>query len=171
MIEDRHSREKVIELEIYTDGSLKTMGRMGFGGWAFIVIRDGKIVAKASDSEANSTNQRMELTAIARALSFIKDERRPCEKVIVYSDSAYAINCYTQHWYEKWRKNGWVNAKEESVANQDLWRQIIPFFDNLWYTFRKVPAHSGVFWNEECDTMAQQQAEQLKINWRGKENE
>lgn len=171
MLEERHSRTKIIELEVYTDGSLKKRGRMTFGGWSYIVIRDGKIVMTASGSEANSTNQRMELTAIARALSFTQTERRPGEKVIVYSDSAYAVNCYTERWYETWRSNGWRNARREDVANQDLWQEIVPYFDNLWYYFKKVKGHDGVFWNEKCDALAQQEAEDLKINWRGQNND
>lgn len=168
MIEDRHSTEKVIEVDVYTDGSCKKIGtHMTFGGWSYIAVRDGKIIYEASDGEINTTNQRMELNAIASALAYFKENRAPSERIVIYSDSAYVINCYTQHWYEKWMLNGWVNSKGESVANQDLWRKIIPFFDNFWYSFRKVKGHAGVFWNEKCDKMAQMEADKLKINWRG----
>ena len=140
---------------------------MTFGGWAFIVTQDSKEIYYAHDSEYNTTTQRMELTAILKALEYAQKNRKPHEKVIIYSDSAYAINCYLQEWYLKWETNGWLNIKKEEVANKDLWLKIIPFFDNFWYDFRKVKGHSNVIWNEECDKLAQQAAEKLKKNWRG----
>lgn len=168
-MEERRSREKIIALEIYTDGSLKKMGtKMTFGGWSFIAIRDGQKIFDAAGGEHNTTNQRMELEAIRQALKYASAARRPNEKVIIYSDSAYAVNCYLQEWYIKWQNNGWINSKNESVANQDLWYEIVPYFDNFWYDFQKVEGHSNIFWNEECDREAQNYAEKLRINWRGK---
>ena len=165
---ERRSKEKIINLEIYTDGSLKKLGRsMTFGGWAFIVVKDSKKIYTAAGDEYGTTNQRMELKAICNALEYASSVRQPNEKVIIYSDSAYAINCYLQEWYVSWLENGWINSSKKPVANQDLWYKIIPYFDNFWYDFKKVDGHSGVFWNEECDKMAQDSAEQLKINWRG----
>ena len=167
-MEERRSREKVINLEVYTDGSLKKLGAKTFGGWSFIVLRDNQKVYEASGSEYDTTNQRMELEAIRQALKYVSTIRRINEKVMIYSDSAYAINCYTQAWYLKWMYNGWVNANKKTVSNQDLWIDIIPYFDSFWYGFKKVDGHSNVFWNEVCDKMAQKEAETLKIKWRGK---
>jgi len=169
--EERRSKEKIPALEIYTDGSLKKLGpHVTCGGWAFLAIRENKLFYEGSGYEANTTNQRMELTAIVEGLKYATEIRRPNEKVIFYSDSAYAINCYEQEWYLKWQDNGWKNSKKESVANQDLWLEIIPYFNNFWYSFKKVPGHAQVFWNEKCDAIAQNQAEYLKINWRGNVN-
>jgi len=165
---ERHSQERVIPLEIYTDGSCKKLGTQTFGGWAYIAVEDSKQIDYGSGGEPSTTNQRMELEAIRQALFYASANRKLNQKVIIYSDSAYAINCYSQRWYEGWRRNGWVNAAKKEVANQDLWTDIIPYFDNLWYYFKKVDGHSGVFWNEQCDKKAQYEAEQLKINWRGK---
>ena len=109
----------------------------------------------------------MELTAILEALKYAQTIRKTGERVIIYSDSAYAVNCYNQEWYNNWRVNGWVNANKNPVANQDLWQEIIPYFDNFWYELRKVEGHSGDYWNEKCDELAQLEAETLKINWRG----
>lgn len=168
---ERRSKEKIIHLEIYTDGSLKKTGQSStFGGWCYIVVRDSKEIYYASGNEYNTTNQRMELLAIANALKYIKTIRRKSEKVVIYSDSAYAINCYLQEWYINWQSNGWVNSKKEDVANKDLWREIIPFFDDFWYDFRKVKGHDGNYWNEICDERAQAEAEKLKKNWRGIKN-
>ena len=168
---ERHSKERVINLEVYTDGSLKRTGMQStFGGWAYIVVKDGHEIYTASGHEYQTTNQRMELIAIKEALNYVKTVRRNSEKVIIYSDSAYAINCYLQEWYINWQTNGWRNANNQPVANQDLWREIIPYFDNFWYDFRKVKGHKGNYWNEECDTLAQEAAEKLKKNWRGIKN-
>ena len=163
----RRSKEKIISLEIYTDGSLKKLGNKTFGAWGFIVVQDGKEIYEASGSEYDTTNQRMELEAIVQALNYIISIRRINERVIIYSDSAYAINCYLQDWYVKWMSNGWLNAKKEPVANQDQWQKIVPYFDNFWYSFSKVPAHSDNTWNNRCDKIVQRAAEKLKNEWHG----
>ena len=170
-MENSRSNERVIDIEIYTDGSLKKSGQSAtFGGWSFLIVQDSNLIYQTSGSEYNTTNQRMELTAVREALKYVQTIRRSSEKVIVYSDSAYIINCYLKEWYIAWQYNGWQNSKKEDVANQDLWREIIPFFDNFWYDFRKVKGHSNVFWNEKCDEAAQFEAESLKKNWRGIKN-
>ncbi len=167
---ERRSKEKIINLEIYTDGSLKRSGQnMKFGGWAFVAVRDNKKVYEAAGNEYGSTNQRMELEAIRNALQFASSHRRSNEKVIIYSDSAYAINCYLNEWYVNWQANGWLNANKKDVANQDLWIDIIPYFDNFWYDFKKVEGHAGIYWNEMCDKLAQTTAETLRVNWRGQD--
>lgn len=165
---ERKSKEKIIPLEIYTDGALKHLGQQStFGGWAFYALRDGIEFYHCSGSVPMSTNQRMELYAVIEALKYAQTVRQKGEKVIIYSDSAYIINCYLQEWYSKWQINGWRNANKQPVANQDLWEQITPFFDNFWYTFKKVEGHAGIYWNEKCDQLAQLEAKTLKINWRG----
>ena len=90
---EKRSKEKLIPLEIYTDGSLKKMGqRSTFGGWAFYALREGNDFYHKSGSVAMTTNQRMELLAILEALKYAQGIRQKGEKVIIYSDSAYAIN-------------------------------------------------------------------------------
>ena len=168
---ERRSKERIITLDVYTDGSLKRSGKTTFGGWGFIVTRDSKELYAMADSEANTTNQRMELKAIQKALEYVSSIRRNNEKIIIHSDSAYAVNCYLQEWYLNWENNGWLNFKKQPVANKDLWEQIVPYFDNFWYDFQKVEGHSGNYWNERCDEIAQTAAEQLRINWRGVKNE
>lgn len=113
----------------------------------------------------------MELLAIRNALEFAQKNRHPNEKVVIYSDSAYAINCYLQEWYINWQSNGWTNSKGEDVANQDLWIEIVPYFDNFWYTFIKVKGHETNYWNNECDRLAQMASQELKDNFKGEQNE
>ena len=75
--------------------------------------------------------------------------------------------CPLKEWYLKWEINGWVNSQGQNVANKDLWLQLIPYFYNFWYEFRKVAGHSDVYWNEKCDELAQKEAKKIKDNWRG----
>ena len=171
MIQEKRSKAQIAQLEIYTDGSLKKLGTLAtFGGWSFIALRGGECIYEIAGSEYGTTNQRMELLAIRNALEFAQKNRQPNETVVIYSDSAYAINCYLQEWYTRWQYNGWVNAKGEDVHNQDLWAEIIPYFDNFWYHFSKVQGHGTNFWNNECDRLAQTAAQTLKDNFKGEQN-
>ena len=165
---DSRRKERVIPIEIYTDGSLKKIDDITFGGWAFIATKDNQDIFTDSGQEDSTTNQRMELMAILKALEWAKEYRKASEKVIIFSDSAYAVNCYLKEWYLKWVNNNWINAEGKEVANKDLWSKIIPFFDNFWYDFRKVKGHDNNFWNDHCDKLAQAEAQALKDNWRGK---
>lgn len=160
-------KERTINIEIYTDGSLKKIGPMTFGGWAFIATRDNQEFFVKSGQEGSTTNQRMELTAIVEALEYIKNIRRTNEKVVIYSDSAYAVECYLKEWYLNWYSNGWINSNGKEVANKDLWLRILPFFDNFWYDFKKVKGHNNDYWNERCDKIAQTESQNLKSQWRG----
>ena len=171
MIQERRSQAQIAKLEIYTDGSCKKLGTNAtFGGWSFIALRGGERIYEVAGSEYGTTNQRMELLAIRNALEFAQKNRRPNEQVIIYSDSAYAINCYAHEWYSIWEANGWRNAKGEDVKNQDLWIEIIPYFDNFWYNFSKVQGHSFNYWNNECDRLAQIAAQELKDNFKGEQH-
>ena len=148
---------------LYTDGACS--GNPGIGGWGIVLEYNGNF-KELSGVEENTTNNKMELLAVINGLKALKE---PCN-VDVYSDSAYVVNAFLEDWITNWQNNGWQNANKKEVANQDLWREIIPFFDNFWYDFRKVKGHNGNYWNEECDTLAQNEAERLKKNWRGLKN-
>ena len=164
---DSKKHQRVLTLDLYTDGACKSLGKATFGGWGFIAVRDSERIYFDFGNENATTNQRMELTAVLKALEYSKSIRKPSEHVHVYSDSAYIVNCYLQEWYVKWIANSFQTSTKKPVANQDLWIQIIPYFDNFWYHFHKVEGHNGVFWNEECDQLAQEAAEHLKLTWRG----
>lgn len=161
---------RVWDYDIYTDGAMKgsiSNPGIGFGGWAYIIMKQGKIIKGDHGSAYPTTNQKMELTAIANALEAIDAIKLPDEIATIYSDSAYAINCYHQRWWEKWERNGWENSSHEPVANQDLWKRIIPFFNRRTYNFVKVKGHSGLYCNEVVDKMASDSAESLKNSWKG----
>lgn len=147
----------------YTDGSCSGNGtEKSYGAWGFIEVQNDKEVYRYSHAEKNTTNQRQELFAILNACVYAQFTGSINDKVIIYSDSAYAVNCYNQRWYLRWQKNGWKNSKKEPVANKDIWECLIPFYDNPNFSFEKVKGHAGVQWNEEVDNMVQTATRRLK---------
>lgn len=163
--------KSIINLTIYTDGSSKPYGDMKFGGWSFIVSENGSQIHYESGSEYGATNQRMELIAAINACKWAAQRRKDNQDVEIYSDSAYLINCYQQGWWIKWQANGWITSKGESVLNQELWWELIPFFKNPNFLFMKVKGHSTNYFNNKCDELAQREADLLRLNWRGINNE
>lgn len=136
------------EVTIFTDGA--SSGKADApGGWAAILIY-GSTEHAIMGYEAKTTNQRMEMTAAIRGLQALK---RPC-KVQLISDSAYLVNCFQQHWHKKWAKNGWKNAKEKPVSNQDLWKELIAVVKRHEVVFVHVRGHAGHEYNERCDLLA-----------------
>jgi ribonuclease HI len=138
----------VKEVVIYTDGACS--GNPGPGGWGAVLLY-GEKIKEISGGEAETTNQRMELTAVIQALKVLKVSGW---KVTVYSDSAYIVNAFAQKWIDKWLKNGWKNSKKEDVANQDLWKELIELGKINRVEIKKVKGHSGDRWNERCDELA-----------------
>ena len=144
-----------MKYKIYTDGATSGNGYEGAqGGWAWILLDENENI---SDScmchEDNVTNNYCELRAVINACRFfeLNKENKDC---IVYSDSAYIINCYKQKWYKKWQTNGWLNSKKQPVANKELWEKIIPYFENPHFSFEKVAGHANDKWNNFVDGMA-----------------
>lgn len=148
--------------EVYTDGATSGNGQADApGGWAYVILKDGRLISQNSGGEKGTTNQRMELTAALEACKEI-DAMDSFATVKLYSDSAYLINCFKQNWWKAWRVNGWKNSKKEPVANQDLWRRLIPFFMRApGYDFIKVKGHAGNQYNEMVDKMAVRAKEEV----------
>ena len=124
------------EAHAYTDGA--STGSRGPGGYGAVMTWKGK-TEESSGGEQDTTNLRMELTAACVALETIDRGHI----VTVYSDSSYLVNCMRRGWYKKWRKNGWLNYRNEPVANRDLWERLLQATQShrevLW---RKVRGHS-----------------------------
>lgn len=141
-------------LKIYTDGACSDNGKENApGGCAFAVVNDDTVSFSWWYGTIGTTNQRMELTAAIKACQWAA-ENFPFERIEIYSDSAYLINCVNQNWWKSWEKNGWKNSKKQPVANPDLWKALIPFFSNENFSFWKVKGHAGVDENELVDTLA-----------------
>jgi ribonuclease HI len=137
------------ERVVYCDGSC--LGNPGPGGWAWAVPGG----PYASGAEARSTNQRMEITAALMALGAQRHLGNSGSLVVV-SDSAYVVNCFSQRWWAGWRQRGWRNARGKPVANRELWEPLIELaLDPAWsVAFRWVKGHSGDYWNELVDQLA-----------------
>ena len=137
-------------VELYTDGACS--GNPGPGGWAFI-LRHLKTGAEKEESggDANTTNNRMELTAVIRGLESLK---RPCY-VELFSDSNY-VGKGLSEWMPKWKKNNWRRGKNknEPVKNAELWKELDALLQVHKVKFTWVAGHSGHPENERCDEMA-----------------
>ena len=147
-----------MKFEVYSDGSTRNNGRAdAVGAWAYVVLAEEKKIYEDCRVEVGTTNQRMELIAAAEALEYLFYNHLaiPFDKIVVYTDSAYLYNCYTQKWYVNWQNNGWRNAKKEKVANQDLWERLVRFFETPEVEFVKVKGHADNEWNNYVDALAQ----------------
>lgn len=141
-------------LIIYTDGSC--LGNPGPGGWAFVAT-DGINTAERSGGEANTTNNRMELTAVIRALS----AARRHSEVELHTDSQYVKNGM-QSWIKNWKSNNWRTRDRKPVKNKDLWIQLDELAGQIKINWHWVKGHAGEEFNERCDELARTAAENLK---------
>lgn len=141
--------------EIYTDGATSKNGyEDSIGGYAWALIKDGECIDYASYAVAPATNNICEMMAIITACDELMPELDSFDKVNVYSDSAYCINCYKQFWWKAWMHNDWVNSKKEPVKNRELWERLIPYFTDPRFQFIKVKGHADNKWNNFVDSLA-----------------
>jgi ribonuclease HI len=101
-------------------------------------------------SAPHTTNQRMELQAVAEGLAAIPGLRR----VHVHSDSAYIVNCFLEGWWQRWEKNGWRNSQKKPVANRDLWERILAETRRHDVVWHKVAGHADDVLNNRVDALA-----------------
>ena len=141
-------------VEIFTDGACS--GNPGPGGWGAI-LRFNENEKELSGGEADTTNNRMELTAAIEALAALK---RPC-RVILTSDSKYLIDSVTKGWVYSWKKNGWKKADKKPALNSDLWEKLLDLLKIHNVTFVWVKGHDGHPFNERCDRLATAFADSL----------
>ena len=151
-----------MKIKIYTDGACS--GNPGAGGWGAVVCLPEKTI-KLSGYEADTTNNRMELSGVINGLKTVSEmiyqeeiESKQIDLEIV-SDSAYVINAINQRWLEFWKNNDYVNSKGVTVKNKDLWL----ILDNLLHemefisvpvVFTKIKGHAGHPMNELADRLA-----------------
>ena len=131
-------------LRIYTDGGCSgNQNEENLGGWGAILeyARPGDSAPASKElygNEANTTNNRMEMTALLEAFRAIK---KGDQAIQVFSDSSYLMDCFRKKWYVNWQKNGWKNAQKKPVENQDLWKELLPFLDQHEIVFFRVKGH------------------------------
>ena len=135
------------DVMIYTDGACS--GNPGKGGWGAILMCNGR-KREMSGAEKETTNNRMEMTAVIKALEALKE---PCN-IELYSDSAYVCNAFLLGWLEDWKKKGWRGADKKPVKNQDLWMRLDELCSLHEIRFIKVKGHADNELNNRCDTLA-----------------
>jgi ribonuclease HI len=142
-------------IEIYTDGACR--GNPGPGGWAAL-LQTGKREKELNGAEPLTTNNRMELTAVIRALEALK---RPA-RARVYTDSEYVRRGITE-WLGTWKSRGWRTAARKPVKNQDLWQRLDELTARHEIEWQWVPGHAGVPGNERVDRLANQAIDALHL--------
>jgi ribonuclease HI len=135
------------KVKIFTDGACS--GNPGPGGWAAILKFDD-FEKKICGSEVKTTNNRMELTAIIKALEILEEPHY----IDAYSDSRYIVDAVNKGWAKKWRANNWMRDKKNPALNSDLWERLLDLISKHKFNLNWVHGHSGHPENEECDKMA-----------------
>lgn len=135
------------KVSVFTDGACS--GNPGPGGWGAVLSYNG-VKKEISGGEKDTTNNRMELTAVIKALSALKE---PCE-VSVTTDSKYVCDGMNLGWAKGWKKRGWKKADKKPALNSDLWEQLLELCDKHNVSFYWVKGHAGHPENERCDELA-----------------
>lgn len=142
------------KVEIYTDGSCKQ--NPGPGGWGAVLVYQGREL-ELSGGQADTTNNRMELTAVIEAL---KKLREPCQ-VTLTTDSKYVSDGISKGWAASWKAKGWKKADKSPALNPDLWGTLLDLCELHTVEFVWVKGHAGHPYNERCDTLAQGEAQRI----------
>ena len=142
------------KVEIYTDGACS--GNPGPGGWGAVLIY-GEHEKQLSGGEKETTNNRMELTAVIEALSLLK---RPCV-VTLTTDSKYVSDSVTKGWVYGWQKRGWKKSDGKPALNPDLWEKLLPLLKMHDVKFVWIKGHAGHKYNEICDSLCHDEMEKF----------
>ncbi len=133
---------------IYTDGACS--GNPGPGGWGSVLMYLGHR-RELSGGDASTTNNRMELMAVIKALEALK---RPCN-ITIHTDSTYVMKGMTE-WLPQWKQRNWLTAAKKPVKNVELWQRLEKAIDSHKVDWKWVKGHSGVPENERADELARQ---------------
>ena len=140
---------------LYTDGACS--GNPGPGGWGAILAYMGH-EREFSGGEDDTTNNRMELTAVIEGLSKLKE---PCI-VELYSDSKYVIDGLQKGWAEGWKKRGWIKSDKKPALNPDLWEKLLELTQIHQMRYHWVKGHAENEFNNRCDEMAVAESRKFK---------
>lgn len=144
-------------ITIYTDGGC--LGNPGPGGWAYVLSADGAFSKEASGSEHDTTNNRMELTAVIEALKAA--QALGTARIDLYTDSQYVKNGITS-WIHKWKVNGWRTAAKDPVKNKEYWLALDALASSLPVQWHWVKGHAGIAGNERCDVLVRAEMERIR---------
>ena len=142
------------KVTIYTDGACS--GNPGPGGWCAI-LKYGNNEKMISGGSADTTNNKMELTAVIEGLKALK---RPCDVTIV-SDSKYVCDAVLKGWVYSWKKKGWRKSDGKPALNSDLWEELLGLLDVHSVTFSWIKGHAGHPENERCDKRAVEETQKF----------
>lgn len=142
------------KIDIYTDGACS--GNPGKGGWGAVLVYKGA-EKEISGAEKQTTNNRMELTAVIKALQLLKE---PCE-VNLTTDSKYVCDAVNKGWVYGWKKKGWIKSDKKPALNVDLWEELLEQLKIHDVTFNWVKGHNGHPYNERCDKLAVSEYQRL----------
>ena len=145
------NRRKSYSVIVYTDGGSRNHGnkkgehvkKNDKAAWAYLIKYQGSIISD-TDGEYGSTNNRMEIMALKKALLDLKQRELQNEKILVVLDSKYVLDAITKRWLQSWEKNGWKTSAGTGVKNKELWMEIsrlLPEFSNLDYQWTKGHAN------------------------------
>ena len=135
------------QIEMFTDGACS--GNPGPGGWGTILRYQGR-EKELSGGESQTTNNRMELSAVINGLEALKE---PCE-VKVTTDSRYVVDGITKGWARSWRADGWRKKDKKPALNPDLWERLLELTEKHSVSFNWIKGHAGHAENERCDALA-----------------
>ena len=147
------------EVDVFTDGACK--GNPGIGGWG-VLLQYGDRTRELCGGEVHTTNNRMELTAVIRALEALN---RKCH-VRLHTDSKYVQQGITE-WIHAWKKRGWKTTDKKPVKNEDLWRRLDDLAREHEIEWLWVRGHNGHDGNERADELANRGAASVRGEGRG----
>lgn len=144
------------EIKIYTDGACSK--NPGPGGWGAVLIYKSHR-KEISGADAQTTNNRMELTAVIKALECLKEK---C-KIELFTDSKYVCDSIKKGWAESWKNNNWKKSDKKLAINADLWEVLLNLISKHDITFNWVKGHAGNIENERCDELATSEIKKLVL--------
>ena len=142
------------QVELFTDGACS--GNPGPGGWGAI-LRFGTREKELSGGENQTTNNRMELTAVIEGLLALKEPFN----VTLTTDSRYVADGLSKGWAANWKKNGWRKADKKPALNPDLWDELLRLAEIHTLTINWIKGHAGHSENERCDALAVAQTQKF----------
>ena len=157
--------ENKLLIDLYTDGACR--GNPGIGAYAFVILVkniNGDIVLDTNNKKAfnDTTNNKMELSAVISGLEKINELNINSNKINIYTDSQYIVKAFNDHWIDNWIKNDFRRNKKDEVKNIDLWEKLLFLLDKYDYTFVWVKGHSGNKYNELCDKLCNIEMDKYK---------
>ena len=133
-------------IKVYADGACK--GNPGQGGWGALIL-ENDVKREIYGGESNTTNNRMELMAVIRALELLKEQN----DITVFTDSTYVQKGISE-WIINWKRNGWKSSNKKSVKNKDLWVELDNLNDLMSVKWQWIKGHAGHSGNERADYLA-----------------